>query len=195
MKRIVTATPLADLPSATFNALQDRALAARAATDNNDLGAMAQDTDGVIWAAITDLAAGTTRLLDKTSFDWRDREIRGDWVTGVIGGGDFPGGATDYAFNTSAYDAAGSGRLRGYTGTGAVSHLTTGAAVSNGNPPLNGAGAFRSYTVWLGNPGVVNDVRLWVDPSNGRLNVYNASGGAVQLLLWIEASGKTGKRP
>jgi hypothetical protein len=79
--------------------------------------------------------------------------------------------------------------FHGYTGSGGYSNITTGAAVSNANPPVAGAGAFRSYRVE-----VASNVYAHADPTTGSIYLYNNSGATIYPTLFWWASGDTGKR-
>jgi len=188
MKRVFTAAALAQFASADANEWQDRGLGQLAASKNNDLGTTAcKGLDVRSWQPTGGSLANATTIQIDDSIDWRDRILCGFYVT--AGGAAFlPGGASDYDFRAGV---AAPSYFHGYTGIGAYSNLGTGAAVSNGNRPLSGAGAFRSYCVEV-NPAF--SVWLWVDPTTGSLNLYNQFGATIYPHLLILATGDTGKR-
>ncbi len=190
MQRVVTASALAQLLSADFNTFQDRALGFRAASKNNDVSGMTQETDGVVWVANADIGGANTLPVDLTR-DWRDRFVMGFYApTGAAT--EVPGGSNDYLFNQRVIQQTVEGFFCGYTGSGAYSNTAgAGTAVSDGNPPTEGVGGVRSYYIRADQ---VSDIRLWVNPTTGELNLYNNSGSTYRPCLMMFCSGDLGKR-
>lgn len=189
MDRITSFAALSQIASGFLNTLQDRVLAQRPASDNNDLASTnALGFEARLWVpSALSLAAFTTVQIDK-NVDWRDRLVLCAYAS-LPGGAYYPGQTTDFDLRTGL-PITWSFTL-GYTGSGAYSNITTGAAVSSGNPPIAGAGAFRSYRV---EPLSGASLFVWAKPGTGELSFYNNTAGAIQPLLLILATGKLGKR-
>jgi len=194
MKRILTAVDLMEWLPANANAWQDRSLGLVAALKNNDLDASYNEANiGVIWQAKAPLV--DAHIIQITSFaddgiDWRDRDIVGHFYLNSGADNNRIGQATDYNLD-SQVAGAGFNLFGGYLGTGGVSDLATGAAVSNTNPPIRGAGAHRSYFV---NAGAAGAAYLYADPADGSLWLYNHSGASISPKITIIGEGKSGKR-
>lgn len=193
MERVTTYAPLDEVESDDLNDWQDFTQGSLGASDNSDIA----DTKGLgsdtRYAQVTGSVADATAVLLDDSTDWRDR-----WVEGVcaqVGANDRMGQSTDYNLNTPTVTSVARCTFGpSYTGRGAYSNLTTGAAVSNGNPPLNGAGVYRSEAP------VVDDfnagsVFVYAHPSTGALYLYNNAGGALYLIVRVTGTGSTGLRP
>lgn len=192
--RLQTYAPLGEIASADLNLWQDRTREARPASDTNNLTSTAARGGSLLrWQADTQLTSGTLRLIDD-SVDWRDRWVKVLFVrtaqTERMGQGGDPG-------DTATNDVTSAGPARstssGYTGTGAYSNVTSGAAVSNGNAPLNDVGANRSYAVTIDDLGTL-PVYLYVDPSTGYLYLYNDSGSTLWPYVEVDLSGDVGMR-
>ena len=194
MKRQQTYAALDPIASADLNTWQDKTLGGRAAGVSNDYGATTvYGSDVVRTQLTTSVADATLKNLD-ASIDWRDRVLRVT-CSRLNGTNERLGQSLDYETNDPlAGTVAKLVTPDLYTGIGAYSNLTTGAAVSNGNPPLNGAGVYRSYAPVIDDLSAAGNVTLYADPSTGALNLYNATGGAVWLRIEIEAAGDTGLR-
>jgi hypothetical protein len=202
MKRVVNFTSLVS-PNASFLlSFQTVMGGLRRATDNNDIGSgYGNGSDSVRWQASSAFATATKRVIDTR--DWRDR-----WIWGWV----FPGGdgygtssqrigqSNDYELDPADTTAGTPSRMvwfTGYTGSGAVSHLTTGAVVSNGNPPLQGVGTYRSYAVKARDPvrSVLVPPVLWVfADETGQLCLYNNCGSDLYPLIQVCGTGDLNKR-
>jgi hypothetical protein len=170
MKRITSFTALTEVLSAFLNRLQDLALGIIAASKNQDLGAYSEASASLIWQATGTIAASTMVQIDDV-IDWRDRAIWGECFRNEDDGAGNAednnriGGTTDYNLDWKRTGNGSFDRFAGYVGTGAYSSLA-GAAVSNANPPVFGAGAKRSYFVNLSNTGD-GAMMLFADPVTG----------------------------
>lgn len=186
MKRIVTAANGVVFQPANANEWQDRDLGCVAADSNNDYASgTGKGMDGRLWQPSGGSLANATAVKIDSSVDWRDRVFLG-WYANAGSAGNLPGGASDYDFRTGV---AAANYFHGYTGIGAYSNITTGAAVSNGNAPVAGAGAFRSYRVEA-----AANVYLYADPTTGALYLYNNSGATIYPAFLLFGTGDTGKR-
>lgn len=186
------------IPSTFLNQLQDEALGQQEANSNNDL-AGDPGVDVLIWQAATGIDPGSnrTRLVDDR-IDWRDRVIWGIAEVTLTSANRI-GQSNDQSWATYQDEAF---HWSGYTGTGAYSNISTGAAVAHGSPPVRGASTYRSYFVELrdaldvasGAP-LYEGLYAYVDPSTGYLYLYNAHASSVVYpSLFIFATGQTGKR-
>lgn len=200
MIRILTYVPLLEVTSAWLNKVQDEALGLTVATSTaNDLGSgfLGEAGTFLLTKVAAPLLDATPTLLDDTA-DYRDRWVR--VVATFPSAAQLPGGANDFELDdpyTGPYTATTTWK---YLGTGAVSDLATGAAVSAGNPPLLGAGAFRSYRASVTTHLDASSAAqvgpwLYADPTSGALYLYQASGVSLPLTLHVSATAKTGKRP
>jgi len=187
MDRLTTFTTNSQVPSATLNAMQDRARGQRLASE-----AATGELSGM--AAVTGAGAGSeTRfyatpaggwananltLIDDT-IDWRDRYLHVRWVD-LTAANVRAGQANDYLNNgTLAY-----GLAQGYTGTGGYD--AGGAAPTAGNPPVSAAGKWYVQ--------IAATLFLYVDPANFKLYVYNNTGAVLHATLWVEATPDLVKR-
>jgi hypothetical protein len=186
--RIISFVALTQVTSAFLNTLQDRTISQRAGNSNNDVASANGFEARLWWPTGLSLANATTVELDK-SIDWRDRFVVSVYAP-LSNTNLFPGQTNDYDFRTTF--PVGWKFAAGYTGSGAVSNLATGAAVVNGSAPIAGAGAFRSYIVEPDS--AVGGTQLWVKPTSGELNLYNASGATIRPVVLLLATGKLGKR-
>lgn len=189
MKRLTTFASLTQVPSATLNGMQDRAQSMQAANSNNDYAITTATGinlggEGLYWQG--SVTNGQLKLIDNTN-DYRDRLVHG--YTRLLSASNVRvGQASDINLNQnvtalSGYDDSPVEEWDGYTGTGAYSNAGTGAAVSNGNPPVNGAGAFRSYALTIAVIGGTDEVRLYCDPGTGYLYLYNPNASTRYLIL------------
>lgn len=188
MKQLNTFVPLEEITSTFLNSAQDATLTARAAlpTSGNDLVAMTRSPDGVVFSYPTGVAAGHMVEID-CSLDWHDRLIRGIYQD-ATGATKVPGGAADNAFNAAALQSM----FFGYTGHGGYGDAM-GAQVSIGNPPVSSAGA----SWFVHGDGATNQVYLYVDflaATPKGLWLYNNTGGTIYPVVWVECTGRTGKR-
>ena len=202
MKRIVSAADGVVFLPADANAWQDKSQGLLAGSDNNDFAAAVQGVDSIVWQG--QIAAATPTLLDD-AHDWRDRLVWG-WARFTASSSDRVGQSTDYNLNAAATDgASGVGTsygssspaapFYGYTGVGAYSNITTGAAVGAGAAPLNDAGVFRSYAVFLAQDAAFATLTsLFVHPSTGALYAYNGEAVGLYLILVLMATSDLGKR-
>lgn len=189
MLRVVTAVAGNQVASADYNELQDRSTGELAANKNNDYGTTGgKGFDSRLWQPTGGSLATATLVQIDSSVDWRDRIVWGFYVT-AGSAGNLPGGASDYDFRRGV---AAPNFFHGYTGTGAYSNVAgAGTAVSNGNPPVAGAGGVRSYRVEVVTGA---NVYLYVDPADGSLYMYNDSGVTIYPCLINLGTGDTGKR-
>jgi hypothetical protein len=197
MKRLVTYVALDTIASATLNEWQDNTRGAYAASSNNQFTSSMDGGDARYYQANLSLADATLVEVD-SSIDWRDRVLSG-WCK-RLAAADRVGQSTDYNLDDPSVAAIATSTFAGcYTGTGAYSSTAgAGVAVANGSPPVNNAtGATRSYAPiidTLGTASTSGNVYLYADPSTGALSLYNASGGALVLQVFVECSGDTGLR-
>lgn len=179
-----------------LNLHQDLGVAMRPATQSNDLSAMTPGAEERLWQATADLATGTIAVVDdgavtvsdsagattSSTVSWYDRIVWGIF-RGFAGADQRAGQASDYAF-----DAAGAPTtFLGYTGLGAKD--AGNANVSAGNPPVPAAGTSWAVLISSG-------LWLYVDPSDGKIKIYNATGSTIRNpLIWLRFTSATGKRP
>lgn len=203
MIRVVTYNPLQEVLSADLNLWQDVTVSSRFALMSggvvNDFGVTIMGADALFFQT-GDPGVPTNDLVTLDDVvDWRDRTI----VSGKIV---FPavnqlvGDSDDWQLN-NAWTGPYVSHLGGeYTGTGAYSNLTSGAAVGSGAPPLNGAGVFRSYSVLLSahlSASASAEVGPWLfcDPDTGALRLFQNSGSSVRMIGHIVFSAATARRP
>lgn len=184
MKRLINPIAGDTYTAAQHDALQDAVEGARASDSNNDLSALGAGGDTIRWQNATTWSTGKVRKID-TSIDWRDRVVR-VWAADLGADAARIGQAGD-AVDWNGGGIAGQVRLFGYLGTGAYADLI-GTPVSDGNPPVVGAGAPSSYRLTLS-----VGLYLYADPSTGALYLFNDTGSAVTLYLEVQGSGVTGK--
>lgn len=196
--RLQTFSVNTQLASVYLNATQDLAMLMRVATATS-LVTQEAGIEGRIYQATADLNTGTLISLDDGTIDvvntgvtpavlttstmsWSDREVFGVY-RGFAGASQYPGGANDYQF-----DAAGAPTLFwGYLGKGAKNGAS--AQVSAGNPPVPASGT--SWAVQI-----VANLWLYLDPFDGFLKLYNATGSTIRTpALVFFATGTTGARP
>lgn len=197
MKRVTTFSLLSEIASAFLNTLQDRVAGITAAnvsgTVGNDLASTAgAGRQGVSFVFDAALSADTLTQVDD-SVDWRDRLLTGEVF--AVAGTRQPGGSNDYLLNDPTANVP-TGRLFGYTGTGAYAATGAATAVTDGVPPVNGAGVVRSYRVpVLTLDGASAWVYLYADPATGVLYAYNATASDLVLVGTVFGSGALGLRP
>jgi hypothetical protein len=168
MKRVVTATALAEWIDADCNEIQDRAVGMVSANNSNDLSTP-KGMNCLVWQASTVFVAGATQRLIDDSNDWRDYFVEGICYPNTTAAVERIGDTNDY--NLEALAASDPPvYFSGYLGTGAYSNITTGAAVAAAAEPVRGAGAFRSYFVNLRS--TTSQLTLFCDPANGKLYIY-----------------------
>lgn len=198
MDRLYTASLGLNVPSVGQNLLFDVAVALRVASATG-IATQAAGLDGRNFQRTSDMNTGTLITIDTntvtsvdtaadpavtttTAFSWYDREVFGIY-RGFAGATQYPGGANDYQF-----DAAGAPTL--FWGFLAKGALTAGlVAPSAGNPPVPAAGVS-----WAAQ--IVANLWLYVDPSDGKLKLYNDTGATIRTpALIVFATGTTGTRP
>lgn len=181
--------PGEEYPAANYLDLQARAVGLRpgSAGEVDETTRARNGGDGAHYQAAAGIAPAVETILDANA-DWTDRVVR-IWGFDLVAANARPGGAADY----TDWTTIGGGApfvLMGYTGTGALSNVGTGAAVGAGAPPLAGTGAGgTSYRVKF--PGV--NAYLYVSPSDGSLRVYNDTVNPLHLFLWVDATADLGR--
>lgn len=183
-----------------LNTLQELAAAARAAS-HGDLTGMKKGAELRVFQASADVTTGTlVTVCDKivdvvdtlsdplvlttgTGSAWTDRVFWGV-VRTFAGAGQLPGGTNDHTF-----DAAGApSTFLGYSGLGA---LDAGGVnpPSAGNPPVPAMGTSWAMEIKF-------NLWLYVDPSDGALKLYNATGSTIRtpMIVFIAFAG-CAKRP
>lgn len=186
MKRIANYSALTPLPAADMNGIQDRAVGlVKSDASGNDLTALADGMQGILFQMATagGLANATLIQVDAATIDWKDRFVWGTLVR-LTSDNERIGQSVDYRFGYGATIT----HFAGYTGLQALSNVTTGAAVSNGNPPLHDTGA--GGTSWAVD--ITSNIHLYTQDS--KLYLYNNSGATIYPVLIVFASGDTGKR-
>ena len=183
--------------AAWLNLMQTLGVAQRSSTIG-DLNAMADGLECRVWQGAADLADGALVAVDNTvitiidpisdpiattagSVAWTDRLVLGVF-RGYAAANQRVGQSDDHLF-----DAAGPPTLfLGYTGAGAKD--AGNANVTAGNPPVPATGASWAILITTG-------LWLYVDPADGQMKLYNATGSSIRTpLLWFFATGDTGKR-
>lgn len=185
MKEIDTYSAGDDLPSADFNSFMQIARGWKAASSSSVTGTAGRD--GVHYGRAAGLANATVYTVDE-NHDWRDRVLTVHAFD--LGAANLlPGESTDYT-DWSTLGAGTPAVRMGYTGTGALSNVGTGAAVANGAPPVAGTGGGgTSYRVTLG-----ANLYLFADPTTGALKAYNNTGATVYTWLEVDATADLGVR-
>lgn len=188
MDRLTTFSTNSVVPSATLNAMQDRAVGMRLTTQAaaSELTAMAAVTGGGaglecrLWASDASGVAAADLLLIDDSADWRDRLVFVWWQN--IGAANVRAAqANDYTNDGTLVVV---NTRMGYLGTGGKD--AGGASPSAGNPPVTAAGKYRVE--------IATNVSLYADASNGKLYIYNANGAAIFGFLRIDATPDLAKR-
>lgn len=184
---------LSEVLSADLDAWQEKTVGARPSSTASEFTSTMVGADRLHIQLNASWANATIKTFD-TSIDWRDRQLRGTCAL-LTGSTQRIGQADDDDCNdpigTTVHVCTFEDE---YTGKGAYSDVATSAAVSNSNPPINGAGAVRSCAVVIADIGS-GYVYLYVDPTDGSLCGYNNHGAAVYLRIVIEGTGPTGLRP
>lgn len=188
MKTPGDATSGTNASAANYNTLIARAWGMRPSSAGELAAATTPGVDGVTdqrLAGYPDNTGATAPTLLDSNHDWRDRIL---WIryTDLSAATNRPGGTTDY---TEWSTLGGMAFAMGYTGTGAYSNVGAGpAAVGAGAPPLGATGAAgTSYRIR-----VMANVWLYVLPADGKLYLFNNTGAAVHLVLWIEGTADLG---
>lgn len=194
MRAITTFAPLQEILDTFLNAFQLETVGLRLAATANALTSGTDGADIVYTQTDVEVTTGNLLVID-SSIDWRDRTVV---VLGwLLAAAQRMGEADDFQVNDPTATARQIIQL-GYTGTGGLADLATGAAVSAGNPPLNGAGAFRSYApviYRLLTPSMTyEDVYLYADPVSGALTLYN-TGVNLYFTGLVIGVAKSGQRP
>lgn len=148
------------------------------ASDNNALAPATFDPRIItrMWSRPSGFADGSAIKIDD-SIDWRDRDVFVLFKElGGSGCGRDEGGA--HLQNSATVEHA-----WGYLGTGGLDAAASDPAVT-GNPPIIEAGKFCVRVI-------PPDVRLYANADTGHLWLFNNSGAAVYVELWIFATGKT----
>lgn len=183
MKPVISPSPVPgdNYGSTDYATLEARAVGQRHGS-GSELAAQAAGIDGVAWVSATGVANGTLALVD-ANHDWRDRAVTG-FAYDLAAAANRPGGATDHN-NWPPPTVFG-----GYTRTGGLSNVATGAGVTNGNPPVwaTGAGGTSSAVT------VASNILLYADPSTGALYLYNATVNPQHLWLQLSATADLGLR-
>lgn len=183
MQNPISPPPVAgdDLAAADFNAVVARAVGQRHGSTST-LAAATAGVDGVAWVKTAGINNGELALLD-ANHDWRDRVIHG-FVTDLAAAANQPQGVAYYN-NWPAPST-----FNGYTGTGALSNVGTGAAVSNGNPPVWGTGGGGTSTAVT----AATSIYLYADPTTGALYAYNSTVNPIFYWFQVTATAKLGLR-
>lgn len=198
MKRLQTYSALTQVTSTVLNGIQDRALSSQAANSNNAISSSVLGGESLFWQG--QVIHGQLLKIDDYN-DWRDRLVHG-WGRALDVDADRVGQSSDYNLNgyldpgLSGSDGDLVRYFHGYTGTGAYSTTGAATAVSNGNPPVNGAATVRSYYLQVAyrTTNTVN-IAMYCDPTTGALYLYNLDASAdVYVILHVFASAKTGLR-
>lgn len=148
------------------------------ASDNNALAPATFDPRIItrMWSRPSGFGDGSAIKIDD-SIDWRDRDVFVLFKElGGSGCGRDEGGA--HLQNSATVEHA-----WGYLGTGGLDAAASDPAVT-GNPPIIEAGKFCVRVI-------PPDVRLYANADTGHLWLFNNSGAAAYVELWIFATGKT----
>lgn len=186
-----------EIGAAFLNLLQKIGVAQRPAS-HGDLTAMTPGIEVRMFQATADLNDGTLitvcnrtiqvvdplsdpiALTTASGDTWTDRHILGVYRP-MGGAGELAGGANDYLFDDGTLTT-----FCGYTGLGAYD--VSNNPPSAGNPPSRAMGT--SWAVKL-----VNNLWLYVDPSDGFLKMYNNTGATIRCpFIWFFAAAKANKR-
>ena len=183
MQNPISPPPVAgdSLAAADFDTVVARAVGQRHASTST-LAAATAGVDAIAWIKTAGINNSKLALLD-ANHDWRDRVIHG-FASDLGGAANQPQGAAYY--NNWPPPTA----FSGYTGVGGLSNTTTGAAVSDGNPPTWGTGAGGTSTAVT----VVSNVLLYVDPTTGALYAYNGTVNPIFYWFQVTATAKLGLR-
>ena len=184
---------LAEVASADLDAWQEKTVGARPSSTASEFTTTMVGADRLHIQLNASWTNATVKTFD-TSIDWRDRQLSGSCAI-LSGSSQRLGQADDDDCNdpisTTVHICE---FIDQYTGRGAYSDVATSAAVSNGNLPINGAGAVRSCAPVIADIGS-GYVYLYADPTDGSLKGYNNHGAGVYLRIVIEGTGPTGLRP
>lgn len=182
MKDVISPDPVPgdNLGAVNFATITERAVGQRHGS-GSELTAETAGLDGVAWVKAAGVTNGQLALID-ANHDWRDRVIHG-FVVDLAAAANRPGGAADY--NNWPPPTV----FAGYTRTGGLSDVGTGAAVSNGNPPVWGTGGGGTSTAIT----VATNILLYCDPTSGALYLYNATVNPQHLWLQFSATADLGR--
>jgi hypothetical protein len=183
MKNPIVPDPVAgdSLAAANFDTIVARTVGQRHGSAST-LAAATAGLDGIAWVKTAGVTNGQLALLDANN-DWRDRVIHGS-IVDLSAAANQPQGANYY--NNWPPPSL----FAGYTGTGALSDTGTGAAVSNGNPPVWGTGGGGTSTAVT----AATNVYLYADPTTGALYIYNATVNPIYVWLQLSATADLGLR-
>jgi hypothetical protein len=195
MRFITTFAPLQQIFDTFLNQFQLETVGLRLADTANALTSGTDGADIIYTQTNAQATAGNSLVID-SSVDWRDRTVL------VFGWGlvatQRMGEADDFQVNDPTSMARQIIQI-GYTGSGGLSDLTTGAPVSPGNPPLNGAGVYRSYAPVIyrqvASPTTFDDLYLYADATTGYLTLYNTSGTSLYFTGIVLGVAQSGQRP
>lgn len=200
MKPVTLHGPGSEVASTFLNLLQRTAMGAQPASGGdatiltlsngeygNELAAMRRGAD-VRQYQLASLVDGQFVIIDR-SLDWRDRTVDAVLFVAGVGTNRMIGAAADIDLATLHVAVTEATVMNRYLGTGAVSNVTTGAAVAAGAPPLNAVGAVRSYAIEL-----TSGLWLYCSRTDGSLRLYNDTGSGADVLLRVTGYGQTAKR-
>lgn len=180
MDRVQTYVADQQILAAELNSIQDNAMGVGVGTLGSAFPGMDATHKRIIWQLVSGSATAQLRQIDD-SIDWRDRVISAKFY-GVGGASELPGGALDAGFQGSWM-----ADVFGYTGLGGYSAVGPNVVVSNGAPPILSDGA--SWAIET-----ISNLWLYVEPADGVLKLYNATGSTTYPFFIIEATGQTGYR-
>ena len=200
MKPVTVHGPGSEVASTFLNLLQRTAVGAQPASGGdatiltltngeygNELASTRRGAD-VRHYQLQGLVDGQFAIVDR-SLDWRDRLVDVVVFTSGLGTIRMIGAFDDTDLATLDVAVIEGVAHNRYLGTGAVSNVTTGAAVANGAPPLNAVGAVRSYAIEL-----TSGLWLYASRTDGSLRLYNDTGSGLDVLLRVTGYGQTAKR-
>ena len=175
---VKTWTTNQQVASSDLNSIQLNLYGLRAASGTNSWSNI-PGIQEVAFQSVSDFNTGGDLLIDD-SIDWRDRIVRGEYLEHG-GSTDYPGGAGDYAFASSATVY----RFIFYTGTGALD--AGGSAPTPGNPPVIASGKYACM--------IYADMWIYCDPTTGKLKLYNNTGGTKKIpTVFARCTADLGKR-
>ena len=174
------------VPSATLNAMQDRAVSLRTATGNATDSNVPTFTgaDRVYYQTPSGGVANGTLAEVDTSTDWRGRRLDAA-VMRLASSAQRTGQSSAYQQNDPTQGirtVTVAGRPTGTGATGAAS-----APIANGTPPVVASGS-SPIIAWEGS---TDTARLWLyaRPTDGALCLYNALGATLHAEMVVGALG------
>lgn len=180
MDRITNFVPTSQVPSTTLNGMQDRAHGVRpldgeltalwaSRTVQGLIAQFAAIPVGATAAVQLDQSAGTPQM------DWRRHLVEG-WIADLSGGGpgQYLGGADERGINFEMRKAR---RFCGFLG--------------NGSSTAFGAGDCYIEPDFEPITPIVALFRLFADPVDGRLMLYNTSAGTRRVFICVQSLGRT----